>query len=286
MQDIIREVSQWNNYTLLDSGDGEKCESFDGVIVVRPDPLVIWGKNDQKKFWYKADLIFTRSEENAGWEHKSKIDKDWSVSYEGLNFLLRPTWFKHVGLFPEQAANWSWMMNHLKKDESVLNLFAYTGGASLAAAKVGATVVHVDASTPAVNWAKENAQLSGLNKEPIRWIVDDVKKFVGREIRRGNKYDAIIMDPPPFGHGPKNELWKFEDDMPTFLNDCAKLMNPQHGMLILNSYALGYPLLSLEQLVQEFVPAHATIETVELALQENTKRGFFLPAGITVRALW
>lgn len=286
MKDILREVASWKDYELLDSGDGEKCERFGEIILVRPDPLALWSKANPGGSWTKANAVYTRDAEDGRWNMKSRMPEHWSVSYQDFTFGLKPTSFKHVGVFPEQASNWDWIKGRVHTGSRVLNLFAYTGGATLAAAQAGASVVHVDASRPVVDWAKENALASGLAHAPIRWLVDDVVKFVEREVRRGNTYDMIVMDPPAFGHGPKNELWKFERDMASLLGQCEKLLEPASGTLLVNAYALGYPLLCIEQLASSIMLKQKNIETVELVLKESTPRAFGLPTGVTVRVTW
>src|SRR3989338_8735786 len=286
MHDFIREIASFDDYALLDSGEGEKCERFGDIIVLRPDPLILWPKADENGAWKDAHAIYTREGEEGTWVFPRPLPSLWQIGHQDLQFLLRPTSFKHVGVFPEQAANWQWMQKHLSSKSHVLNLFAYTGGATLAAVQRGASVVHVDASGPVVNWAKENAVLSGLSGASVRWLVDDVMKFARREVRRGNIYDMIVMDPPAFGRGPKNELWKFERDLPELLSLCKSILNPKKGTMMLNAYSLGYPLLCLEQLVETVFPKQTLMETVELVLQEKTSRAFALPTGVTVRVVW
>ena len=218
------------DYELLDSGDGEKLERFGSTLLSRPDPQALWRKNLSDTDWKKSDAHFTRTESEGAWRFKKEKLEKWEISFGGLKFYIKPTAFKHVGLFPEQSVNWDWMRDliqgetSIKKDIDVLNLFGYTGGASLACAQAGAKVVHVDGSKSAITWARENAELSGLADKPIRWILEDARVFVGREVKRGNKYDAIIMDPPAFGHGANKELWKIEEDFLPLVEDCMKLL--------------------------------------------------------------
>jgi 23S rRNA (cytosine1962-C5)-methyltransferase len=207
----------WKDYELLDTGDGEKLERWGNVILRRPDPQIIWPLGKESGAWSKADAHYHRSSSGGGqWESKTQLPERWTIAYDKLRFHIKPTSFKHTGLFPEQAANWKWMIDKIQgagRKIKVLNLFAYTGGASVACAYAGAEVCHVDASKGVVQWAKENIQLSGLSDKPVRFITDDVFKFVQREQRRGSQYDAIILDPPSYGRGPNGETWKLETDL-------------------------------------------------------------------------
>ena len=233
-----------------------------------------------------AHLAYKRQGREGEWNVKKTVPESWNITWEDLTFRIRPTSFKHTGLFPEQASNWAWIRENVKPGMKVLNLFGYTGGATLAAASAGAEVTHCDASKPVVTWGKENAELSGLSSKPIRWIVDDVQAFVAREIRRGNIYDMIFMDPPAFGRGPEGELWQFETHLPQLMIDCAKLLNSASGALLVNAYSLGFPALALENLVRTAVPFVRDIASVELTLREESPRQFELPTGIVVRATW
>lgn len=253
--------------------------------MVRPEPQALWKKASDEK-WAKAHLVYARQGREGEWTTLKGVPESWTISWENLKFHIRPTSFKHTGLFPEQAANWAWIRRTVKPGMSVLNLFGYTGGATLAASSAGADVTHVDASKPVVTWGRENAELSGLSENKIRWIVDDAQKFVAREIRRGNKYDAIIMDPPAFGRGPTGEVWQFEKDLPALLDDCAKLLKPEGGMLLVNAYSLGYPALSIENMIRTALPFEAKIDAVELTLKETSQRGFELPTGVAIRCTW
>ncbi len=238
-------ADKWEDYKLIDTCDGKKLESWGGYVLVRPDPQVIWKNCERSKLWKRADASYMRSVKGGGaWKGKSNLPEEWNVEYKslGLKFVIRPMGFKHTGLFPEQAANWEWFYDLIKKQKrpiKVLNLFAYTGGATVAAAKAGASVVHVDASKGMVAQARENAALSGLEGAPIRYIVDDCRKFVEREIRRGNKYDAIIMDPPSYGRGPTGEVWKLEDCIHDFVKLCANVLSDDPLFFLLNSYTTG-----------------------------------------------
>lgn len=274
------------DYELLDSGGEEKLERFGSYVLSRPDPQALWEKKLSPAEWKKADAWYERSGKSGKWHMKKDVPKEWQISYGDLRFMIRPTSFKHTGLFPEQAPNWEWSSNVIKKSErpvSVLNLFAYTGGATLAAAKAGAEVVHLDASKVAVTWAKENAQLSGLQNAPVRWIVDDAMQFVNREVKRGNRYDGIIMDPPAFGHGPKDELWKIEENFLSFVGSCKKLLSDNPLFFLINGYAAGYShhafRYNLESLASDF---EGGVESGELTIAES-KTGRVLPAGIYAR---
>lgn len=280
------DLPKWDQYELLDSGEFEKLERFGEVIVVRPEPIAIWAKEDPSA-WDNCHATYKRKGDDGEWIIKKEFPKNWNIVWDKQKFELRTTSFKHTGIFPEQASNWQWLAENIKPKSSVLNLFGYTGGATVACAqaKAGETV-HVDASRPAISWAKTNAELSGLSEAPIRWIEDDAQKFVAREQRRSRSYDAIILDPPAFGRGPKTELWKFEDDLPVLLTALWEILNKKHGILLLNAYSLGFPALALEQLVSASIPWKAKIETVELGLQETTNRKFVIPAGIAVRVIW
>lgn len=277
------------DYELLDSGDGEKLERFGKVVLSRPDPQALWRKNLDEKSWKIADASFSRSETSAEWTYKNfdkngKLDK-WSIEFGGLKFWIKPTAFKHTGLFPEQVANWEWMREILKGNEGVdvLNLFGYTGGASLACAQAGAKVVHVDGSKSAITWARENAELSGLADKPIRWILEDARVFVGREIKRGNKYDAIIMDPPAFGHGANKEIWKIEEHFISLVEDCIKLLSDKPLFFIINGYSAGYSAIAYENVLKPLVEKFGgSIERGELTLEESTT-GRLLPCGIFAR---
>ena len=233
----------WKDYMLIDASDGQKLEKWGDYYLVRPDPQAIWQCRTEKKLWTSADAVYHRSKSGGGaWQYRTRLPKSWQIKYKDLIFNVKPMGFKHTGIFPEQAANWDFISEKItsaKRDIKVLNLFAYTGGATIAAAHAGASVVHVDAAKGMVSWAKENAHSSGLLNAPIRYIVDDCVKFVQREIRRGNKYDAIIMDPPTYGRGPKGELWRFEDEFYSLAELCAELLSDNPLFVIVNSYTTG-----------------------------------------------
>lgn len=236
-------ADQWTDYQLLDAGEGEKVESWSGTILRRPDPQAIWPWT-KRNVRDNVDAHYHRSKAGGGeWEYKKKIPSSWTISYKELTFKIEPTGFKHTGLFPEQAVNWDWMAGKIKdagRPVSVLNLFAYTGGATCACLSAGASVCHVDASKGMVSWARENVSLSGLSDRPVRFIVDDCLKFVQREIRRGKFYDAVIMDPPSYGRGPNGELWKLEDELFTLVDTLKNVMSEAPVFFLLNSYTTGF----------------------------------------------
>ena len=237
----------WRNYEILDCSDGEKLERWGDKILVRPDPQVVWRTQKNASEWNTADARYNRSKSGGGsWQSFKKLPQVWTIDYKNLRVGVKPMGFKHTGLFPEQAANWDWFSEIIKKsvkeqnrEINVLNLFAYTGGATVAAAAAGAKVCHVDAAKGMVSWAKENAALSGLGESPIRYIVDDVVKFVRREIRRGHKYDAVIMDPPSYGRGPGGEVWKIENEIFDLIELCMSLLSDDPIFFLVNSYTTG-----------------------------------------------
>lgn len=277
----------WKDYEVIDASQGEKVERWGKYILVRPDPQVIWNTPKERKEWNKKNAHYHRSSKGGGeWEFID-LPKTWKIQYKDLTFNLQPFNFKHTGLFPEQAANWDWFADKIKnagRPIKVLNLFAYTGGATIAAAKAGATVTHVDASKGMVAWAKENAKSSGLESAPIRYIVDDCIKFVEREIRRGNRYDAIIMDPPSYGRGPKGEIWKIEDEIHPFVKLCTEVLTEKPLFFLINSYTTGLQpavlsyMLSYEMLKRFGGKVQA--EEVGLPVSGN---GFVLPCGASGR---
>ncbi|MFB0844923.1 class I SAM-dependent methyltransferase [Paenibacillus oleatilyticus] len=236
-------AQDWKDYELIDTGGGEKLERWGSIVLRRPDPQIIWPLPKETGVWRAADAHYHRSSSGGGsWEYRKDIPERWTISYRGLSFHIKPTGFKHTGLFPEQAVNWSWMMDKIRsagRPIRVLNLFAYTGGASVACASAGAEVCHVDASKGVVQWAKENLQLSGLGDRPVRFITDDVFKFVQREQRRGSKYDAIIMDPPSYGRGPNGETWKLETNLYPFVETCMSILTDKPLFFLINSYTTG-----------------------------------------------
>ncbi len=279
----------WKDYELIDASDGERLERWGKYILVRPDPQIIWKDVARNALWNRADGIYRRSSNGGGGWIKQKTPESWDISYDhlGLKFRLKPMGFKHTGLFPEQAANWDWFSELIKKADrpiKVLNLFAYTGGATVAAAKAGAQVVHVDASKGMVAMAKENAALSGLENAPIRYIVDDCKKFVEREIRRGNRYDGIIMDPPSYGRGPSGEVWKLEDSIDEFVGLVSKVLSDEPLFFLINSYTTGLSPLTMSYILDLKVKKRygGRIESGELGLRV-TETGAPLPCGASSR---
>ncbi|MCX6819952.1 MAG: class I SAM-dependent methyltransferase [Candidatus Adlerbacteria bacterium] len=274
-----------DGYELLDSGGEEKLERFGDVVLRRPDPQALWPKKLGESEWNKATGTYVR-EGGEGGKWVGKLPTEWKISFGGLQFLVKPTSFKHTGLFPEQESNWVWTAEQISKvgrEVSVLNLFGYTGGATLAAAKAGAQVTHVDASKTAVAWARENAQASGLEEAPIRWITEDVLLFVRREIARGKKYDGIIMDPPAFGHGPKNEIWKIEENLIELIDLCGQLLSDQPLFFLVNGYAAGYSPLAFAYNLEQFEKKYGgALEYGDLGIEEQGS-GRILPAGIFAR---
>lgn len=250
-------ANEWKDYELIDTADGEKLERWGQYTLRRPDPQVIWSAQKSSKEWKNVDAHYHRSSKGGGeWEYKKKLPERWTVSFGPLSFYIEPTGFKHTGLFPEQAVNWKWMMEKIQAAErpiKVLNLFAYTGGATVASAYAGAEVCHVDASKGMVTWAKENVALSGLADKPVRFIVDDVMKFVQREKRRGKTYDAIIMDPPSYGRGPNKEVWKIEDSLYGFVEECLDILSPNPLFFLINSYTAGFSPYVLSNILQSTV---------------------------------
>jgi 23S rRNA (cytosine1962-C5)-methyltransferase len=275
-------------YELLDSGNGEKLERYGTITVSRPDPQAIGNKQLPESEWKKAEAQFVREEkENKGaWKYTKAIPKKWPITFAGLTFEIRTSSFKHTGLFPEQKSNWQWISKIITgtSKPKILNLFGYTGGATLAASKAGAEVVHVDGSKVALTWAKENAKLSGLEHNSIRWILDDALIFVKREIKRGNTYDGIIMDPPAFGRGPEGEVWKIEDNLLELLTLSQKLLSPNPLFFLINGYASGYSALAYADTLAMLVANwKGTVEAGEVAIKE-TGSNRLLPCGIFARA--
>ncbi len=280
-------AQHWQDYEVLDTSCGEKLERWGEYLLVRPDPQVIWNTPKTNPGWKKRNGHYHRSSKGGGeWEFFDLPD-EWNIHYKELTFRLKPFSFKHTGLFPEQAVNWDWfssLIREAKKPVSVLNLFAYTGGATLAAAKAGARVTHVDASKGMVTWAKENAAASGLGDAPIRWLVDDCVKFVEREIRRGNTYDAIIMDPPSYGRGPKGEIWKIEESIFPFIEQTAKILSKDAIFYLINSYTTGLQPAVLSYMIHTaIVPGfggQVSADEIGLPVKAN---GLVLPCGASGR---
>ena len=276
----------WKDYEVLDTSKGEKLERWGDYLLVRPDPQVIWDTKRENPGWRKKNGHYHRSSKGGGeWEFFN-LPQQWSIQYKDLTFNLKPFSFKHTGLFPEQATNWDWfgkLIREAGRPIKVLNLFAYTGGATLAAAAAGASVTHVDASKGMVTWAKENAVSSGLKDAPIRWLVDDCVKFVEREIRRGNHYDAIIMDPPSYGRGPGGEIWKLEQNLTPFVRLCGRVLSDTPLFVIINSYTTGLAPATLTYVAQTtFGKQGGKAESQELGLPV-TATGLPLPCGAACR---
>ena len=284
-------ADKWKDYEVIDTSDGEKLERWGKYILLRPDPQVIWNPEKKDPRWKSLNGHYHRSAKGGGeWEFFDLPD-EWTISYKDLIFNLKPFSFKHTGLFPEQAVNWDWFsdiirkgINKGRKPIKVLNLFAYTGGATLAAAKAGACVTHVDASRGMVSWAKENARSSGLADAPIRWLVDDCVKFVEREIRRGNRYDAVIMDPPSYGRGPKGEVWKIEESVFPFIKLCTELLEDEPLFFLINSYTTGLQPAVLSYMLNMTVVSRfggrAKADEIGLPVKDT---GLILPCGASGR---
>ena len=280
-------ADNWKDYTVIDTSSGEKLERWGKYTLIRPDPQVIWKTDKKNALWRTADASYKRSRSGGGAWSDNKLPESWVISYKDLSFRIKPMGFKHTGLFPEQAANWDWFSDLIEKADrpiKVLNLFAYTGGATVAAAKAGAQVVHVDASKGMVAAAKENARLSGLSDAPIRYIVDDCKKFIEREIRRGNKYDGIIMDPPSYGRGPTGEVWKIEENIDEFVALTANLLSDNPLFFLLNSYTTGLSASTMKYIttVRLLSKKQGYSEADELGLPVGDT-GLALPCGSSVR---
>ena len=282
---------KWKDYELIDARCGEKLERWGDIILRRPDPQIVWDipKSDRSLLWNKADATYIRSNTGGGhWEVNKKMPDSWNIEYKKLKFGIKRMGFKHTGLFPEQADNWEWFSDIIKNshrsDVNVLNLFAYTGGATVAASKAGAAVCHVDASKGMVSWAKENAALSGVSECPIRYIVDDVKKFVEREIRRGRKYDGIIMDPPSYGRGPSGEIWKVEDEIFNLVSLCMEILSDTPLFFLINSYTTGLSGSIIKDILQLTVYKNygGKIDVDEVGLP-ITNQSLVLPCGFSGR---
>ena len=285
----MRISNEWKDYEILDMANGEKLEKWGKYILIRPDPQIVWSKKTNPELWKKADARYIRSKTGGGhWETYSKIDNSWGINYKNLKFNLKPMGFKHTGLFPEQATNWDYIIQKIdsrikeNKEVKVLNLFAYTGGATVAALSAGASVCHVDSSQGMVNWAKENVTSSGFKDKPVRFLVDDVIKFVNREIRRGNKYDMIIMDPPSYGRGKNGEVWNIEKDLNNLLEICSKILSSKPLAVIINTYTGGLSGTIIENVAKINFEKNNVKKIIhdEIGLkQKNTD--LVLPCGIT-----
>ena len=282
-------ADKWEDYKLIDTANEEKLEYWGKYLLRRPEPQAVWGYISDEEYWRKADAHYHRSSSGGGsWEIKSKnLPERWTINYKNLTFNIKPMGFKHTGLFPEQAVNWDWfseLITNANRPIKVLNLFAYTGGATVAALAAGAEVVHVDASKGMVTWAKENVTSSGLSDKPVRYIVDDVKKFVAREIRRGRKYDAIIMDPPSYGRGPSGELWRIESELYPLVCQCAELLSDNPLFFLINSYTTGLCATVISNILQLAVVSKysgiITSDEIGIPMQSSN---LILPCGLSVR---
>lgn len=274
-------VSNWKDYKIIKASNGEKLEIWNNIKLLRPDPIVMWNTGKISKS--ECDAVYYRSNTGGGyWENIKNIPAFWQIKYNDLTFNIKQMGFKHTGLFPEQAVNWDRMIKKIKesnrKNIKVLNLFAYTGGATVACLSAGASVVHVDSSKGINDWAKENVRSSGFENKPVHFLVDDVKKFVQREIRRGNKYDAIIMDPPSYGRGSNNEVWSIEKDLDGLLSDCKKILNEDFLFVCVNTYTANLSLLTLENILKIHFNSKIQVDEISLPI-ENTN--LYLPCGIT-----
>ena len=287
----MRYTKDWKDYELLDCSEGERLERWGKVILIRPDPQVIWNTPKEHPMWKHADARYVRSSQGGGhWEYRRELPEFWKINYKDLTFKISPTGFKHTGLFPEQAVNWDMMIEKIKEAKSegreirVLNLFAYTGGATAAAASAGASVCHVDAAKGMVHWARENAELSGLSEKPVRWIVDYCKKFVEREIRRGSKYDAVILDPPSYGRGPGGEVWKLEEHVFELVSLVSEVLTEEPLFVLLNSYTTGLSASTMAYVLGSAMKKFGgKVEAEEIGLPV-TQSGMALPCGSS--AIW
>lgn len=281
-------ADKWTDYRLMDTSNGEKIEYWGKYLMRRPEPQALWMHRSNEKIWDTADAVYKRSSSGGGsWHFNKKLPQCWKIRYNDLVFNIKPMGFKHTGLFPEQAVNWDWFSPLIKNSDQkirILNLFAYTGGATVAALKAGAEVVHVDASKGMVTWAKENIASSGLKDASVRYIVDDVQKFVQREIRRGKAYDAIIMDPPSYGRGPSGEVWKIEDKLYPLILNCMKILSDKPLFFLINSYTTGISPAIMKNLlsytIQKQFGGEITADEIGLPMKSN---GLVLPCGISGR---
>ncbi|MBR5985356.1 MAG: class I SAM-dependent methyltransferase [Clostridia bacterium] len=279
-------ADKWTDYRVLDTGDGMKLESWAGKILSRPDPQVIWPKQ-QPDMWERAHAVYHRSQKGGGeWEKRQSLPESWTIRYSDLSFIVRPTGFKHTGLFPEQAVNWDWMRGLVRdsgRPVSVLNLFGYTGGATCALAAQSAQVTHVDAAKGMVAWAGENRKACGIDETKVRWIIDDAVKFVQREIRRGRRYDALLMDPPSYGRGPSGEIWKLEDELYPLVELCAQVLSDRPLFMLINSYTTGLQPAVLSNMLRLTVMKRVggSVEADEVGLPIES--GGVLPCGASGR---
>ena len=290
----MKVANNWKDYEILDMANGEKLERWNNIYLVRPDPQIIWNDKQYPEKWKQANARYNRSSTGGGhWDYKKRLPDSWQIKYKNLTFNIKPMGFKHTGIFPEQAVNWDWMMDKIQneikttnREVKVLNLFAYTGGATVACLYAGASVCHVDSSKGMVAWTKENVVSSRLQERPVRYIVDDVVKFVQREIRRGNKYDAIIMDPPSYGRGTNGEVWKFEENLPMLIEICMQVLSDDPLFFLINSYTTGTSSMVLENLLKMNMRKkygkradNGIFENGEVGLP-MTDSDFILPCGI------
>ena len=277
-------ASDWKDYEILDMANGEKLERWNNIYLIRPDPQIIWKEKSYPEKWKQANARYNRSSSGGGnWQRYKKIPDAWQVKYKDLTFNIKPMGFKHTGLFPEQAVNWDWMINKIKnagREIKVLNLFAYTGGATVACSYAGASVCHVDSSKGMVTWAKENVASSRLADRPVRYIIDDVTKFVQREIRRGNKYDAIIMDPPSYGRGKNGEVWQFENNIADLVELCSQVLSDKPLFFLINSYTTGISSKVLENILTlKLHKKYGKLSSGEIGLPMK-ESNLILPCGI------
>jgi 23S rRNA (cytosine1962-C5)-methyltransferase len=281
----LETFKNFSDFELLDTGNGYRLERWDKYILQRPDPQIIWPKSLSENEWKKADAVFQSSGEKGRWQIITKVPKEWKINFQNVKLVAKLSPFKHTGIFAEQAANWEWVKGKLSvvSDKlSVLNLFGYTGGATMVLTKQGHFVTHVDASKPALAWAKENQKANGFSPSSVRWILDDAVKFVKRELKRGKTYDGIIMDPPAFGHSPTGGTWKFNQDLPGLLRDSVKLLSPNAKFLIINGYATNSSALSLNNLLEDAMrEKNGKIEFGELCLKQKSQR--IISTGIFAR---
>lgn len=282
----MRIADKWQDYCLIDTSKGERLERWGDITLIRPDPQIIWENPAPATEWSTAHAKYNRSNTGGGsWDYRKKFNESWTIKYGDLTFMVKPTGFKHTGLFPEQAVNWDYcdkLIRGAGREINVLNLFAYTGGATIACANAGAKVCHLDAVKGMVDWAKENARLSGLSDKPIRWIVDDAMKFLGREIRRGNKYDGIILDPPSYGRGTNGEMWKLEDCIYELMQRCTAVLSDKPLFVLLNSYTTGLSPSVMSYLLNMTVGQKykISVNAEEIALPVK-KTGLAIPCGNT-----
>ncbi len=281
----MRVADRWQDYELLDASDGERLERWGNYILIRPDPQIIWGGVRKHPLWSKADARYIRSKSGGGsWQVYTKLPDVWRVCYEDICFNVKPMGFKHTGIFPEQAVNWDWMADRIKRSGEgarVLNLFAYTGGATMACIRAGASVCHVDASKGMTQWAKENAAISKLPEERQRWIIDDCAKFVAREIRRGSRYDAVVMDPPSYGRGPSGEIWKLEEQIFELVGTVAKVLSDRPMFFIINSYTTGLSPSVMQYILSMVMKGKSGTASADEIGLPVTQTGLVLPCGAT-----